>query len=154
MSLRNVSIRKFRPEDAKAVSDIIKDNLLNLNSKDPTEEIINPIHQQFTPRFLLSMSNKRKMYVALHDDMIVGTASIDHDTIYTVFVALQYHGKGIDKALVSLLEEIAANNGLRLVKLVAGVTAQKLFEKLGYSAADVQESEEFGKEVVMEKYLV
>lgn len=154
MDIRNVTIRKFRTEDAEAVSKIIRNNLLNEHSKDYSEAAAKRAAEQFTPRFVLTMSNKKKMYVAVEDGLVIGTASIDFDMISDLCVDVEYHSKGIDKMLISLLEEIAANNGIKLVKLVATSTVQKRYEKLGYDVVDKIESDELGKEIIMERYLV
>lgn len=150
----DISLRRFKEQEAKKVSSIIQNNLLQINSKDYPEKVINKMCETFTPGYIIKMSKQRKMYVALIGDMIVGTASIEDDTIYTVFVDVKYHGKGIGEKLISLLEEIAANNGIQLVKLPASITALKFYERLGYCAVSEVESEEFGKDIIMEKYLV
>ena len=154
MDLRNVTMRKFRTEDAEAVSKIIRNNLLNEHGKDYSEAAAKSASDQFTPKFVLSMSNKKKMYAAIEEGVVVGTASIDFDTISDVFVAVEYHNKGVDKMLISLLEEIAANNGFKLVKLVTNYSVQKRYEKLGYDTAQEIGAGEPGKEILMEKYLV
>ncbi len=100
------------------------------------------------------MSNKKKMYVAVEEGVVAGTASIDFDTISNIFVDEQYYIKGIDKMLISFLEEITANNGIKLVKLVTTVSVQKRYEKLGYDSVEEIETGEFGKEIIMERYLV
>jgi ribosomal protein S18 acetylase RimI-like enzyme len=144
MSLRDLSIRKFRTENARTVAKIINNNLHDGNSN--LEEI--------TPKFVLTLSNKRKMFVAVNDDgKIIGTASMDHDTIHTVFVDVDFHNQGVEKTLLDLLEEIAANNGFGSIKLEAHSNAQKLYEKLGYSVVGEEADYEFGKSMMMEKYL-
>lgn len=136
MSLRDLNIRKFRTEDAKAVAKIITNS-----------------HMEVTPKAVLTLSNKRKMYVAVDDNRIAGTASIDYDTILGVFVDLQYRNQGVEDALVRLLEEIAENNGFKHIKIEAGADAAKLYEKLGYKAVDEVSSNELGQFTLMEKYL-
>jgi Holliday junction resolvasome RuvABC ATP-dependent DNA helicase subunit len=145
-------MRKFRTEDAGAVSNIIKNNLLGENNKDYSEEIATQAYERFTPKYVLTLSNKKRMYVAVEDGAVVGTAAIDHDTISNVFIKLQYHSLGIDKMLISLLEEIADNFGLKPVKLVTATTLQKRYEKVGYDLIGEIETEELGKQIVMEKY--
>lgn len=146
MGLRDILIRKFRSEDAKAVAKIISNSLLTLNNNDSNVEI--------TPKSVLTLSNKRKMYVAVDDNMIIGTASIEHDTISAIFVDAEHQNLKIEEALISLLEEIAANNGFKLIKLEASITAEKAYEKLGYSTTKEVSNYELGKYVVMEKYLI
>lgn len=136
MSLRDLNIRKFRTEDAKAVAKIITNSQMEV-----------------TPKAVLTLSNKRKMYVAVDDNRIVGTASIDYDTILGVFVDLQYRNQGVENALVRLLEEIAENNGFKHIKIEAGTDAAKLYEKLGYKAMGEVSSNELGEFTLMEKYL-
>jgi ribosomal protein S18 acetylase RimI-like enzyme len=146
MSIRDLSVRKFRTENARTVARIINSNLLDVNNNENQEEV--------APKLVLTLSNKRKMFVAVNDDgKIVGTASIDHDTIYTVFVDVDYHNQGVEEALLNLLEEITANNGFGLIKLVARINTQKLFEKLGYNIQGEAAADEFGESVIMEKYL-
>ncbi|OGO78986.1 MAG: hypothetical protein A2Y23_14665 [Clostridiales bacterium GWB2_37_7] len=147
MSLRDLSIRKFRTEDARTVAKIINNSLLDANNNDANEEV--------TPKFVLTLSNKRKMYVALNDDgKIVGTASIDFDTIYSVFVDVHFHNQGVEEAMLKLLEEIAANNGFGLIKLEAGINDKKLYEKLDYNTVGELSTNEFGQCILMEKYLL
>lgn len=145
MGLRDISIRKFRPEDSKAVAKIINSALLNANNDDDYAEI--------TPKFILTLSNERKMYVAINDNVIVGTASIDNDTISSIFVDEQHHNQKIEEALISLMEEIAANNGFKLIKLKANITAESLYERLGYSSKGEASANELGRHIFMEKYL-
>lgn len=144
MGLRDLKYRKFRTEDARAVAKIITNSLLEVKDNDNQEEV--------TPKAVLTLSNKRKMYVVLNDDgKIIGAAGIDFDTIYTVFVDKQYQNQGVYEALISLLEEIAANNGFARTKLVAGIHDQKRYEKLGYSVVGEAEANEFGSCIMMEK---
>lgn len=143
MGLRDIAMRKFRTEDANAVARIMKGNMSETGNAD-----------FITPKYVLALSNKRKMYVALDDGKVVGTASIDFDTISDVFIDLEYQNKRIDKALISQLEEISANNGFMLVRLYVQADKQSNYEKLGYIKIEEQISEEFGKQAVMERALV
>ena len=68
-------------------------------------------------------------------------------------VDFQYDGKGIDEMLVNLLGEIADNFGLRPVKLVTTTKLQRRYERLGYNLVEEVEIEEFGKQIIMDKFL-
>lgn len=145
MSLRDLTIRKFRTEDSKAVSKIISSSLLAENNDEAAATI--------TPKFILALSNKRKMYVAVYENVIVGTASIEHDTIYTIYADVEYRGQGIEEAMLGLMEEIAANYGFKLIKLEGRVAEQKLYEKLGYIVSGEHTQSELGENVLMQKYI-
>lgn len=153
MDIRNVTIRKFRTEDAGRVSNIIRSNLVDVNNKDYPEATLKLAYDQFTPKYVLTLSNNNKMYVAVEEGTIVGTACIDHDVISNVYVDFQYDGKGIDEMLINLLGEIADNFGLRPVKLVTTTLLQRRYERLGYNLVEEIEIVEFGKQIIMEKYL-
>ena len=54
------------------------------------------------------------------------------DTIYTVFVHPDWHGRGIGKALMAHIEKVARRQGHATVKLFASITARKFYAKLNY----------------------
>lgn len=153
MDIRNVTIRKFRTEDANRVSNIIRTNLVEANNKDYPEAALKLAYDQHTPKYVLTLSNNNKMYVAIEENVIVGTACIDHDVISNVYVDFQYDGKGIDEMLVNLLAEIADNFGLRPVKLITTTSLQRRYERIGFDLVEEVEIVEFGKQIIMEKFL-
>jgi predicted N-acetyltransferase YhbS len=153
MDIRNVTIRKFRTEDASRVSNIIRSNMVDENNKNYPEAALKLAYDQFTPKYVLTLSNNHKMYVAVEEGTIVGTACIDHDVISNVYADFQYDGKGIDEMLVNLLVEIADNFGLRPVKLVTTTLLQRRYERLGFNLVEDVEIVEFGKQIIMEKFL-
>lgn len=153
MDIRNVTIRKFRTEDANRVSNIIRSNLVEENNKDYPEATLKLAYDLYTPKYVLTISNNNRMYVAVEEGTIVGTACINHDVISNVYVEFQYDGKGIDEMLVNLLGEIADNFGLRPVKLVTTTLLQRRYERLGFDLVEEVEIVEFGKQIIMEKFL-
>jgi|GEM_PF-4840110 len=142
MGLRDLTVRKFRTEDAKAVAAIINSSL---QSSGGSAEI--------TLKHVLTLSNNRKMYVALNDHTIVGTASIDYDTIQVIYVREEYQNQSVEEALIKLLEEIASNNGILHVKLEADKSEQGLYKRLGYSTTEETTESELGEFAIMEKFL-
>ncbi len=148
---QNMIIREFTNDDRHQISSIIRDNLIHVNSKDYSEKIINNMHSIFTPEYIVSLSEKRRVFVAVSEDIIVGTASIDKDTIYTVFVDKDHHNLSIGRTLISFIERFALDSGITLLKLPSSITAQRFYEKLGYQEFDVVESDEFGRDIIMMK---
>ncbi len=139
----DITVRKFREKDAEAVVKLICDKLNQAGEMDTAEK--------FTPRYVRALSNQHRTYVGLYDGQVVGTASIDFDTIFAVYADLQYTGKAIEEKLLNLMEEVAANNGLNGLKLLASPADQRIFERLGYAYAEEIISEEFGKQILMHK---
>jgi ribosomal protein S18 acetylase RimI-like enzyme len=143
MRQSDITLRRFREKDAEAVADLICHKLHKAGENEAAE--------RSTPRYIRSLSNRGKTYVALYDGQVVGIASLDFDTIFCIFADLQYPGKGIEEKLLSLMEEVAANNGLNFLKLHANPADKSLFERLGYSYAEEIASEALGKEIRMHK---
>lgn len=148
---QNIIIREFTNDDCHQISSIIRDNLIHVNRKDYSEKIINNMYSMFTPEYIVSLSEKRKVLVAVSEDTIVGTASLEQDTIYTVFVDKQHHNLSIGRNLINFIERFALDSGITLLKLPSSITAQRFYEKLGYQEFDVVESEDFGRDIIMMK---
>lgn len=144
-------IREFLDDDSVMVSNIIKENLLNVNIKDYPEETIMNMCSIFTPEYMSSISKIRKVYVVVEGNKIIGTASLDKDTIYTVFIDIHYHNQGIGRMLIDFMERIALDSGVTSLKLPSSLTAQGFYEKLGYNAFQIIESKDFGRDIIMIK---
>lgn len=149
----DLEIRKMTDKDCVAVTRIIHDNLRHVNSRDYPEEIINHMCRHFTPAYISEISTTRNVYVIVKDSEIVGTASLDQDTIYTVFVDVQHHRSGIGRKLIQHIENVALQSGVAQLNLPSSITGQGFYEKLGYRAVQVIESEEFGRDIIMTKEL-
>ncbi len=149
----HLDIRLMKDEDCVAVTHIIHKNLRLVNSRDYPEEIINHMCRLFTPAYITEISTTRNVYVIVKDSEIVGTASLDQDTIYTVFVEVQHHRSGIGRKLIQYIETVALQSGVTQLKLPSSITGQGFYEKLGYRVVQVIESEEFGRDIIMSKEL-
>lgn len=150
----NLLIREFVNDDCKTISNIIRENLLNVNSRDYPEKIINNMSRMFTPEYIVDISKVRKIYVVVEGTKIIGTASLAKDTIYTVFIDINHHNKGFGRILINFIERIALESGTISLKLPSSITAQGFYEKLGYHAIESIESEEFGRDIIMIKNIV
>lgn len=108
-----------------------------------------------------SLSKRKKVFVALLDDNVVGTAGIDKSWysddeywILTVFVKPENHGQGIGKKLIEKIEEYATTT-LPVKKLVipASITANEFYYKLGYRYKDGKKELNDEDMYIMEKKL-
>jgi len=139
-----LQFREFQNEDAEAVSNLIRRNLLEVNSKDYSQKEIERLHRSFSPKKVISLSNKRDMIVAEEKGEIFGTASLGNYgtddepewTLYTVFVLPEYHNRGIGKNLVKEVEKMAVEKGGVELTVPASITAHDFYINLGYYYAD------------------
>ncbi|WP_105616120.1 GNAT family N-acetyltransferase [Vallitalea okinawensis] len=153
MDTKAISIRPYEKSDAIKVSHIIRDNLIKVNSKDYPETVINYMTKLYTPEYVTLLSEDRDMYVAYEENVVVGTVSLEGDTLYALFVDVKYHGRGVGRKLLEFIENIASSNGIKTVQLPASLTAYQFYQKYGYIPVQEIESEEFGKACIMKKDL-
>ena len=137
-----VEIVEYKNEYAKALSEIILDNMYKINIKEQGKDVIDRISRHFTEDEIKKSFPKRtKCLVALKDNEVVGTASIDKykgdETgkkyiILTVFVKIKNHHQGIGRKLIENIENIAVNIGCKELVISASVYACEFYRKFGF----------------------
>ncbi|MBN1220059.1 MAG: GNAT family N-acetyltransferase [Anaerolineae bacterium] len=125
-------IREFEPKDAEKLSQLIIQNLQQVNIKDYPPEAIDKLAESYTPASIIEDAEKQLTVVGLVDDQVVGTASLDQDRVRSVFVDTGRHGCGIGKELMAVVETYAQKQGLKKIFLLSGLSAYGFYEKLGY----------------------
>ncbi|MBI4407947.1 MAG: GNAT family N-acetyltransferase [Candidatus Kerfeldbacteria bacterium] len=149
----SISIRSYQSGDETVLSAMIQAALRQVNSKDYKPAIIEKMCEKFTPERIKEFSAKRKMFVAINAEQIVGTISLIKDTIFTVFVDPTRHHQGIGTQLMKYIEGVAKQDGYSSVVVPASVTAHDWYKNLGYQDVKMTTSEEHGTNFVMSKNL-
>ena len=73
-----MEIKEYEEKYAKGMSEIITDNLYTINIKDYGKEVIDKIARHFTEEEIKKNFPQRvKCFVALKDEEVIGTASLD-----------------------------------------------------------------------------
>lgn len=126
-------IRTATPHDATAISRVITAALRESNAQDYPPEIINQIEQHFSPANILNFLTQRQVYVAIIDDHVVATASLDGDVVRSVFVDPAFQRKGVGQCLMSALESVALANGVRQLRVPSSITAEGFYRALGFT---------------------
>lgn len=149
-----MKIRKFQNKDARKLSYLIRRALNEVNIKDYPKRVIVYLSKQNTPSKLIEKSKRRDIYVIADGDTILGTASLENNNVFSVFVNLTYHGKGIGQRLMEHIERVAKNRGIDRLKLPSSLTAVDFYRKLGYKKIKkVFNKSTKGYEIIMEKKL-
>ncbi len=133
-------IEPFQDGQAEAVSNIIRRNLREVNSKDYAEDVISSLVAYFSPATLLKNARSQTIFVAMQDGAVVGTASLDNfgtaqsPDYYAVavFVLPESQRQGIGLRLMEAVESKAKELGAEKVTLRAAITAKGFYQKLGY----------------------
>ena len=139
-----LKIVEYKEKYLEQISNLIIQDLLTVNSNDYGIERVKKMAEDFTVEKLQnSLSKRKKVFVALIDDNIVGTAGIDKSWysddeywILTVFVKPENHGQGIGKKLIEKIEEYATTLPVKKLIIPASITAHEFYYKLGYKYKD------------------
>jgi N-acetylglutamate synthase-like GNAT family acetyltransferase len=151
MTLR-YEVRRARPEDADAISEVILSALRETNAKDYSSDIIKRVEESFSAEAVQSLIAKRTVFVATSGARILGTASLDGSVVRTVFVAPTAQGIGVGRLLMDEIERTARVANIRVLMVPSSVTAEQFYTKLGFIAVrDSYHGEE--RTVVMERQL-
>lgn len=149
-----IRIENYEEKYVTEISNLIIRNLKEINVKDYGTERINQMAEDFRVEKLKDILKRRKkVYVALINDEVVGTAGMDKSWyndnddeywILSVFVKPEYHGYGIGRMLIERIEDFARGLHVRKLVVPASITARGFYGKMGFGYKD-------GKEVVNEE---
>lgn len=146
-------IRPAQPDDAEGISRAIVTALRETNAKDYSEEVIARVEQAFSPTAVSDLLRRRLVFVAINDDIVVGTASLDGRVVRTVFIEPSWQGRGIGRALMTEVERAAVEQGVATLAVPSSITAEPFYAKLGFaSVRDSYHGEE--RTIVMERPLL
>jgi GNAT superfamily N-acetyltransferase len=127
-----IEVRPFTPSDSEEASNIIVRCLREVNRNEYTEGQIERLCNAFSPAKLDKRFSDRKSFVAVMNDSIVGTATIKHNELGSVFVDPDFHRRGVGRILVDFIESLARRDGITLLKANSSLTAVNFYQQLGY----------------------
>ena len=145
-------IRPAQAGDAADISRVIIRALRETNAKDYTPDIIARVELSFSSAAVERLIDQRDVFVAEMDNRVVGTASLDGQTLRTMFVLPDVQGRGIGRLLVQRIERVARERQLGILTVPATVTAEAFYARLGFTAVrEAYHGEE--RTIVMERVL-
>jgi len=159
--MKKIKIVNYEEKYAKELSNLITRNLLEINSKDYGIEKTKEMTKDFTvDKLKETLSKRKKVYVALINEEVVGTAGIDKSWysedeywILTVFVKPENHKQNIGKKLIQKIENYAKRLPIKKIVVPASITANEFYYKLGYNYKDGKKELNKDNMYIMEKIL-
>lgn len=107
-----VKTRRFSEVDAEEVANLIIRNFKEVNSKDYSQEAIHELVKTHDSEWVKGVASYANMYVFCLDEKIIGVGSISsfwgsetESILLTIFVLPEFHGKGIGRSIIRILEE-------------------------------------------------
>jgi GNAT superfamily N-acetyltransferase len=122
-------IRRATAADARAVHEIVMLALRETNARDYPASVIDRLILTL-PERIASKLEEWLAYVALVDGQVVGTASLNGQTVSSVFVHPDYQRRGIGTKLMDAVEQAAQSNSLGVQ---TSITAQPFYAKRGFA---------------------
>ena len=138
-----MEIRRFKEEDAKEVSDLIRKTILISNTKDYPKDLMDALIETETPEHVLQRASWTHFYVVVDKQQIVGCGAIgpywgkeDESSLFTIFVLPEYQGKGIGRAIIDTLEKDEYFLRAHRIEIPASITGVPFYLKMGYNYKD------------------
>ncbi len=128
----NITIRKFRKEDARELSKLICTTERNICATCYSIKIIEQFCKRNSPKFLIEKMKKRDVFVAVSEGKIVGTVALEGDDIKKFFVKHDLAGKGIGTALFGKIEDLVKKRKIKKLVVDASLNAKGFYEKMGF----------------------
>lgn len=157
-----IEIKEYENKYIEEISKIIIKNLLEINSKDYGMEYMQKSAKEFTvPKIQKKFSKRTKVFVALENDKVVGTAGLDKSWynsdgeywILTVFVDINHQKQGIGKMLIQEIEKYAYEIKAKKLVIPSSITGCEFYHKLGYEYKDGKKELNKDQMYIMEKLL-
>ena len=138
-----MEIRRFKEEDAKEVSDLIRRTILISNTKDYPKDLMDALIETETPEHVLQRASWTHFYVVVDKQQIVGCGAIgpywgkeDESSLFTIFVLPEYQGQGIGRAIIDTLEKDEYFLRAHRIEIPASITGVPFYLKMGYNYKD------------------
>ncbi len=134
-----MEIRRFCPQDAAELEQVVAKTLKISNSRDYSAECIEANIASHSAQTLLERAEEGHMYVACDGPRIVGCGTIagywgsqTESVLLTIFVLPEYQGRGIGRQIIETLERDEYFLRSRRIEVPASITAVEFYRKLGY----------------------
>ncbi|WP_064681714.1 GNAT family N-acetyltransferase [Rhizobium bangladeshense] len=128
-----IQIQPARRDDAAEISELVRHTIRVSNSVDYPLDIIERVASNFSKEAVLGFIANRDVWIARKDGPIIGTASLDGNTVRTVFVSPAAQGQGVGARLLEAVESAARYKGIGVLRVPDSLTAHAFYSRHSYT---------------------
>ena len=134
-----MEIRRFREDDAEAVSALIIRTIRISNVKDYPTELMEEVVKSQQPVNVLERAGWTHFYVVEDEGSIIGCGAIgpywgktDESSLFTIFVLPEYQGRGVGRSIIETLEQDEFFLRAKSIEIPSSITAVNFYRRMGY----------------------
>lgn len=134
-----MEIRRFREDDAEAVSALIIRTIRISNVKDYPTELMEEVVKSQQPVNVLERAGWTHFYVVEDEGSIIGCGAIgphwgktDESSLFTIFVLPEYQGRGVGRSIIETLEQDEFFLRAKRIEIPSSITAVNFYRRMGY----------------------
>ncbi len=135
-----VTVRRFKEQDAEPIISLIRKNFLEVNVKDYGEKAMRELAKHHDVEWFKGVASYANVYVFCIGEEIVGVGSISsfwgsltESILLTIFVLPKLHGNGIGRYIIQTLEQDELFLRADRIEIPASITAVEFYKKQGYN---------------------
>ncbi len=135
----DIIIRPADEKDSPSLLQVHYDVIHKIAVKDYPPHIIKEwapkIDKKRLDRFSSNTDNELRYAVEKNNRIIgLGALVLAKNELRACYIAPDYNGQGVGTSLVNFLEKISIENGLQFLEFPSSLTAEKFYNKLGYTS--------------------
>lgn len=133
-----IIIRKYKREDARAVTALISTTYSRFNSREGTKGAVREYVESYDPRgkriddIHIRLARTPNCFVALAGTRVIGMVRGIENNLINLFVDGAYHRQGIATRLVRRFEKACLKAGFHDIALRGSLYATPFYESVGY----------------------
>ena len=132
ISLKGIRFRTFQSQDVNALHSLIIETITVCYSLFPPTYRQHWIEDHYSTERIITNASEGYTLVIEYRGDIIGTGTLRHDEIQTVFIHPKYQQRELGTRLMIRLEEQAKKQSVQEIQLFALTPSRSFFARLGY----------------------
>jgi len=129
---QKVSICNIKPEESKIVSELIRQDVRKINSRDINKNQEKAWERYYSPRRVKKFIKEMSCFEVKKGKKILGVVFFDHGELEALYVRTGFVGRGMGTRLLKFIESFAKKNEFKKIKLISSKFAEDFYKNNRY----------------------